>query len=77
MGLKKVEKKESLNIKIPGQLNKRLQRARKIARENGAMFNVSKIVEELLEKEVKKVERKLGIERDIRDEIKQIEIELN
>ncbi|EOE1187544.1 hypothetical protein ACKAAV_003981 [Proteus mirabilis] len=34
-------------------------------------------MEELLEKEVKKVEKKLGIERDIRDEIKQIEIELN
>lgn len=71
MALKKVEKKASLNIKISNDLNERLKRARKKARETGSQFNVSKIVELYLEKELKKVERLLNITQDINEEIAQ------
>ncbi len=54
MSLQKKQSKVSLNIKISSDLDFRLKRARKAAREQGLMFNVSKEVEKFLEKEVKK-----------------------
>jgi len=68
MGLKKVENKESLNIKISKNLNARLKRARQKARETGNQFNVSKTVENFLEKELKKIEKILNIEQDVNEE---------
>ena len=68
MILKKVENKESLNIKISKNLNDRLKRARKKARETGNQFNVSKTIENYLEKELKKIEKTLNIEQDINEE---------
>ena len=68
MGLKKVENKESLNIKISKKLNERLKRARQKSRETGNQFNVSKTVENFLEKELKKIEKILNIEQDINEE---------
>lgn len=68
MILKKVENKESLNIKISKNLNDRLKRARKKARETGNQFNVSKTIENYLEKELKKIEKALNIEQDINEE---------
>ena len=65
MALKKVEKKVSLNIKISSEMDLRLKRARQAAREQGMIFNVSKEVENFLEKELKKVEKHLSIEQDI------------
>lgn len=69
MKLKKVEKKVSLNIKVPERLDSRLKRARATARDQGLKFNVSEEVEDFLEKTLKKVEKSLGIEQDI-DEAK-------
>lgn len=57
MSLQKKKSKVSLNIKISSDLDFRLKRARKSAREQGLMFNVSREVENFLEKELKKVER--------------------
>lgn len=74
MPLEKVEKKVSLNIKIPESLDLRLKRARKTAREQGMMFNVSREVEQALLKELKKVEKKLGIEQDINESISQLDL---
>lgn len=74
MSLKKIEKKESLNIKISPTLNLRLKRARQTARKNDLQFNVSRLVEEFLEKELKKIERKLLITQDISEVKKQTDI---
>lgn len=52
-GAKKVENKESLNIKISKKLNERLKRKRQKSRETGNQFNVSKTVENSLGKELK------------------------
>lgn len=54
MSLKKTEKKECLNIKIRATLNLRLKRTRQTARKNDLQFNISRLVEEFLEKELKK-----------------------
>ena len=51
--------KESLNIKIPSDLNERLKSARKEARKQGFMFNVSEVVQEFLENKLKEVENEL------------------
>jgi len=56
MALKKVEKKVSLNVKIPEELDQRLKRAREIARSQNKRFNVSVLVSNFLEKELKKVD---------------------
>lgn len=74
MALKKVEKKVSLNIKINEDLDKRLKRARKVAREKGKIFNVSKTVEDYLLKELKKVEKQLEINLSIKEEESQTTI---
>lgn len=74
MGLKKVEKKVSLNIKITAELDARLKRARKIARENDCKFNVSQEVEAFLEKEVKRVEKILSITQDVNEEKNQLDL---
>ncbi len=58
--LEKVEEKKSLNIKISPELDARLKKARKDARDQGKRFNVSKVVEEALEKELKRVEAELA-----------------
>jgi hypothetical protein len=50
MPLQKKQSKVSLNIKIPSDLDARLKLARKAAREQGLMFNVSQEVEKFLEK---------------------------
>lgn len=73
MALKKVEQKKSLNIKISEDMDFRLKRARKAARGQGMMFNVSKEVEAFLEKELKKVEKKLGLHEDYKTEINQVD----
>lgn len=51
--------KESLNIKIPSDLNGRLKSAREEARKQGFMFNVSEVVQEFLENKLKEVENEL------------------
>ena len=66
MPLQRKQSKVSLNIKISSDLDLRLKRARKAAREQGQMFNVSQEVEKFLEKEVKKVERQLSIDEEIK-----------
>ena len=64
MALKKKEKLVSLNLKVPESLDLRLKAARKAAREQGAMFNVSKDVVGFLEKQLKKVEKELDLSSD-------------
>lgn len=74
MALKKVEKKVSLNIKISSDMDLRLKRARQAAREQGMIFNVSKEVESFLERELKKVEKSLSIEQDIKEDLNQMDL---
>ena len=74
MALKKVEKKVSLNIKISSEMDLRLKRARQAAREQGMIFNVSKEVESFLERELKKVEKTLSIEQDIKEDLNQMDL---
>ncbi|WP_407501802.1 hypothetical protein [Vibrio parahaemolyticus] len=74
MALKKVEKKVSLNIKISSDMDLRLKRARQAAREQGMIFNVSKEVETFLEKELKKVEKYLSIEQNIKEDLNQMDL---
>lgn len=71
MALKKTDKKVTLSLKISENLDLRLKRARRTAREQDQIFNVSKVVEQFLEKELKKVEKILSIKTDIEEEIKQ------
>lgn len=66
--LKKQQDRVSLNIKITAELDKRLKRARRVAREKGQQFNVSNAVELYLEKELKKVEKMLEITQSIKEE---------
>jgi hypothetical protein len=54
--------KVSLNIKVTSELDLRLKRARKVAREIGLKFNVSEGVEAFLTTRIKTVERELGID---------------
>ncbi|MCK6264465.1 hypothetical protein KP803_14380 [Vibrio sp. ZSDE26] len=72
MPLQKKQSKVSLNIKISSDLDFRLKRARKAAREQGLMFNVSQEVENFLEKEVKKVERHLSIDEEIKSNLEEL-----
>ncbi|MEZ9630371.1 hypothetical protein AB4304_12825 [Vibrio breoganii] len=72
MSLQKKQSKVSLNIKISPDLDFRLKRARKTAREQGLMFNVSQEVEKFLEKEVKKVERHLSIDEEIKGNLEEL-----
>ncbi|MGR5269782.1 hypothetical protein ACPV5R_18740 [Vibrio astriarenae] len=50
----------SLNIKIKPDTNERLKKARRVAKENGLRFNVSKTVETFLNEELDALERRLG-----------------
>lgn len=43
-----------------------------LAREQGLMFNVSQEVEKFLEKEVKKVERQLSIDEEIKNNLEDL-----
>ncbi|NOI89935.1 hypothetical protein F0235_05715 [Vibrio splendidus] len=72
MSLQKKQSKVSLNIKISSDLDVRLKRARKAAREQGLMFNVSQEVEKFLEKEIKQVERQLSIDEEIKDNLEDL-----
>ncbi|WP_435249164.1 hypothetical protein ACMAZD_07685 [Vibrio sp. nBUS_14] len=72
MPLQKKQSKVSLNIKIPSDLDARLKLARKAAREQGLMFNVSQEVEKFLEKKVKQVERQLSIDEEIKNNLKEL-----
>ena len=72
MPLQKKQSKVSLNIKISSDLDVRLKRARKAAREQGLMFNVSQEVEKFLEKEIKKVERQLSIDEEIKNNLEDL-----
>ncbi|OED81129.1 hypothetical protein [Vibrio crassostreae] len=72
MSLQKKQSKVSLNIKISSDLDVRLKRARKAAREQGLMFNVSQEVEKFLEKEIKKVERQLSIDEEIKSNLEDL-----
>ncbi len=74
MALKKVENKVSLNIKVSKELDARLKRARKTARELGMKYNVSEEVEKFLERDLKKVETELGIKQDIKEEQNQLSL---
>ncbi|WP_214249248.1 hypothetical protein, partial [Vibrio campbellii] len=47
-------------------------RARKSAREQGLMFNVSREVENFLEKELKKVERQLSIDEKFKSNLEEL-----
>ena len=72
MSLQKKQSKVSLNIKISSDLDVRLKLARKAAREQGLMFNVSQEVEKFLEKEIKKVERQLSIDEAIKNNLEDL-----
>lgn len=72
MPLQRKQSKVSLNIKISSDLDFRLKRARKAARAQGLMFNVSQEVEKFLEKEVKKVERHLSIDEEIKSNLEEL-----
>lgn len=72
MSLQKKQSKVSLNIKIPSDLDARLKLARKAAREQGLMFNVSQEVEKFLEKKMKQVERQLSIDEEIKNNLKEL-----
>ena len=72
MSLQKKQSKVSLNIKISSDLDVRLKLARKAAREQGLMFNVSQEVEKFLEKEIKKVERQLSIDEAIKNNLEEL-----
>ncbi|KZX69881.1 hypothetical protein A3712_11430 [Vibrio sp. HI00D65] len=72
MSLQKKQSKVSLNIKIPSDLDARLKLARKAAREQGLMFNVSQEVEKFLEKKLKQVERQLSIDEEIKNNLKEL-----
>ncbi|UQV22844.1 hypothetical protein [Vibrio sp. J383] len=72
MSLQKKQPKVSLNIKISSDLDARLKLARKAAREQGLMFNVSQEVEKFLEKEIKKVERQLSIDEAIKNNLEDL-----
>ncbi|MEZ8582536.1 hypothetical protein AB6D24_22295 [Vibrio splendidus] len=72
MSLQKKQSKVSLNIKISSDLDVRLKRARKAAREQGLMFNVSQEVEKFLEKEIKKVERHLSIDEEVKNNLEDL-----
>ncbi|OED67326.1 MULTISPECIES: hypothetical protein [Vibrio] len=72
MSLQKKQSKVSLNIKISSDLDVRLKRARKAAREQGLMFNVSQEVEKFLEKEIKQVERQLSIDEEIKNNLEDL-----
>jgi ABC-type Zn2+ transport system substrate-binding protein/surface adhesin len=72
MPLQKKQSKVSLNIKIPSDLDVRLKLARKAAREQGLMFNVSQEVEKFLEKKLKQVERQLSIDEEIKNNLKEL-----
>jgi hypothetical protein len=61
MGLLEKEAQVSLNVKIPKSVDVRLKNARQVARNEGLKFNVSESVTEHLKKELKKVEKSLGI----------------
>jgi ABC-type Zn2+ transport system substrate-binding protein/surface adhesin len=53
-------------------LDARLKLARKAAREQELMFNVSQEVEKFLEKEIKKVERQLSIDEEIKNNLEDL-----
>ena len=72
MSLQKKQSKVSLNIKISSDLDFRLKRARRAAREQGLMFNVSQEVEKFLEKEVKEVEHHLSIDEEIKSNLEEL-----
>ena len=72
MSLQKKQSKVSLNIKIPSDLDARLKLARKAAREQGLMFNVSQEVEKFLEKKLKQVERQFSIDEEIKNNLKEL-----
>ena len=72
MSLQKKKSKVSLNIKISSDLDSRLKRARKSARDQGLMFNVSREVEKFLEKELMKVERHLSIDDEIKSNLEEL-----
>tara|TARA_B110000008_G_C16546006_1_gene394300 strand:+ start:109 stop:366 length:258 start_codon:yes stop_codon:yes gene_type:complete len=72
MSLQKKPSKVSLNIKISSDLDARLKQARKTAREQGLMFNVSQEVEKFLEKEVEQVERQLSIDEEIKNNLEEL-----
>ena len=72
MSLQKKKSKVSLNIKISSDLDVRLKRARKSAREQGLMFNVSRAVENFLEKELKEVERQLSIDEEVKSNLEKL-----
>ncbi len=74
MAIEKVEKKVSLNIKVPESIDARLKRARQAARAQGLKFNVSVEVENFLLKELKKVEKELSIKQDINEEKNQLNL---
>ena len=72
MSLQKKKSKVSLNIKISSDLDSRLKRARKSARDQGLMFNVSREVENFLEKELKEVERQLSIDEEVKSNLEEL-----
>jgi hypothetical protein len=72
MRLQRKQPKVSLNIKISSDLDFRLKRARKAAREQGLMFNVSQEVEKFLEKELQIVERQLSIDEEIKSNLEEL-----
>lgn len=65
MDSKKVKNLISLNIKIDRDLNRKLKRARELAREKKEMFNVSEKVSEFLLNELNKFEEENGIKEEI------------
>lgn len=68
------EEKKSLNIKVTVEMDARLKRARKVAREQGVVFNVSEHVEGYLSGLLKQAEKQLGITKDIKEDINQVDL---
>lgn len=67
-------KKVSLSVKIDPEIDARIKRARKAAREVGLRFNVSKEVEEALLKSLNKIEKTLKLQQDIRESESQMDL---
>ncbi len=67
-------KKVSLSVKIDPEIDARIKRARKAAREVGLRFNVSREVEEALLKSLSKIEKDLKVQQDIKESEAQMDL---
>ena len=76
MALVKNTRKVSFSVKISNSLNDKLQRVKQTAADRGMTFSLSQEVENLIEREVKKAEKDLGLTQDATEAKNQGELEL-